>query len=208
MPYDDLYPFSRAANDLFMWLNDTQNLLMVCWKRNPIRYRDLTFKEVERIMKYINDEDRIKKEKQVCKYYESYCRLAHKNSSMDHEYTDAWEEAQEMNKVLNRMDKHEFRVLIRGKIWTDLPNSKISMVYTYYCYRENRKVFWQKFSQEHWVPPIFEGREWTMPMRALDWAKRVRKDEMIRCIHTTGLERMKWAKLAQKALETSNIPMR
>lgn len=207
MPYRDLIPFSRSAHDL-LYLNDAAILLMVCWERDPVRYSDLTCKEVKLIMKYINDRDRIQKEEQVRQYYEQFERYALRNEEIRLSCEKAYTEAAKKNKVLRNMHTDYFKTLVMGKIWTQLSDFQISKVYAYRIFQEYRVWPWSKFHMEDWIPHEFKGKEWELPMRALDWAKRVRRDEMSRAIYTTSTEKMKWKAMAQKALGSDVIPTR
>ncbi|KAL8659660.1 MAG: hypothetical protein Q9202_007013 [Teloschistes flavicans] len=207
MPYRHLYHLSRSIHYPFS-IDEAPKLLMICWELDPVKYSDLTCREVERIIEYIIDRDRNPKEEQVRKYHENFQRFALKDGKIGLFCKDALKEAERMNKVLSNMHKYYFMTLVRGKIWMQLSDFQISKVYAYHRFRIFSKRPWTEFRMEDWIPQEFKGKESELPMRALDWAKRVRRDEMAGAVSTTSSENMEWKAMAQKALGPVVITMR
>ncbi|KAI4197433.1 MAG: hypothetical protein LQ350_005926 [Teloschistes chrysophthalmus] len=193
------------------FLDNAPNLLMICWELDFERYRDLTCKEVTRIAKYINDEDNKNTNEAVLNCYENFDIFASKYENMKPDYEKALKKAEVLNKKLDKMRSHDFMTLVRGKIWTYLSDGQITEVYAYQKYINYPHLFpsLSRFCLMDEIPRTFWGRTSEMPTRALDWAKRVRKAELNRCIQTTEAEMMEWKELARHALGPGvNVPMR
>ncbi|KAL8872790.1 MAG: hypothetical protein Q9174_001643 [Haloplaca sp. 1 TL-2023] len=219
VPWHDLALFTIGTHKRRF---SDRELLLICWKSNFPKYKNMTTEDAAYIKEYINDPTRREYDEQVRRYYDEYYSLTYgaDNSSLValHRKT-ALSEAKDVDfALLNHLGKKDLWTLIVGRMWTDLEDVQISQVLAFKKFMKelHRRKFsllphmHTRKSLEDQLPLSFRGRESTLselPTRALEWTKRYRPKEYQRCIRLSTAEKEEWKEMAEGMLTIGTVEM-
>ena len=217
IPWHDLAPFTRAGRKLRF--NDRQ-LLLICWKSNFPKYKNMTSEDAAYIREYINDPARREYDEQVQRYYDEYYNVtygADDSGLVAFHRKTALRQVDDLQVSILQMKKEDIWTLVVGRMWTDLEDVQISQVLSFQKFmRKQHRVFpllrhmHSKKGLDDQLPWAFRGKWSTpseLPTRALECVKRFYPDDYRRCTRLSTAEKEEWRRMAEEMLTIDTIQM-